>query len=110
AMAVRWSRVDVAAFVAPLLWVFAAWASLDLVTAQLPEGVADRLSWWDTDWLGVLTALVAIVAYRLTRRADAASSLMLWMALGWWAGFLVLVVSIGLHMTPPRSDNWAGSV
>jgi hypothetical protein len=32
------------------------------------------------------------------------------MAVGWWVAFLVLVVWLGLRMTPPRSDNWAGCV
>ena len=35
-------------------------------------------------------------------------SLILHLALGWWAGFLVLVLLLRLHMTPPRGDNWAG--
>ena len=30
------------------------------------------------------------------------------MAGGWWAGFVVLVLVLGLRMTPPRGDNWAG--
>ncbi len=30
------------------------------------------------------------------------------LAVGWWAGFLVLVLLLRLHMTPPRGDNWAG--
>jgi hypothetical protein len=100
----------VAAFVPPLLCVFVAWAALDAVTAFVPEANLDRLSWWDTDWLGVLVALLAIVAYREFARRDEAGGLMLWMAVGWWAGFLLLTVILGLHMTPPRSDNWAGSV
>jgi hypothetical protein len=30
------------------------------------------------------------------------------MALGWFAGFLLLPVLLDLRMTPPRGDNWAG--
>jgi hypothetical protein len=30
------------------------------------------------------------------------------MAVGWWAGFGILVLGLDLHMTPPRGDNWAG--
>jgi hypothetical protein len=36
------------------------------------------------------------------------SSLFLHMALGWFAGFLLLPVLLDLRMTPPRGDNWAG--
>ena len=39
---------------------------------------------------------------------DSATSLIIYMALGWWAGFLLLVVVLGWRMTPPRGDNWAG--
>jgi hypothetical protein len=109
-LAVSWRAARVAAFVPPLLSVFVAWAALDAVTSLVPEATLDRLSWWDTDWLGVLVALLAIVAYRVVARRDEASELMLWMAVGWWTGFLLLTVALGLHMTPPRSDNWAGSV
>jgi hypothetical protein len=30
------------------------------------------------------------------------------MSAGWWAGFAGLVLGLGLRMTPPRGDNWAG--
>jgi hypothetical protein len=36
------------------------------------------------------------------------SSLFLHMALGWFAGFLLLPVLLDVRMTPPRGDNWAG--
>jgi len=32
------------------------------------------------------------------------------MAVGWWIGFLLLVVALDWRMTPPRGDNWAGCV
>ena len=34
--------------------------------------------------------------------------LCLWLALGWLGGFLLLPVLLGLRMTPPRGDDWAG--
>ena len=67
------------------------------------------LDWFDTDWLAALLALVGgllVCAVRL--RLDRATGLILVMAAGWWAGFLLLVVGLGLRMTPPRGDNWAG--
>lgn len=36
------------------------------------------------------------------------SSLFLHMALGWFAGFMLLPVLLDIRMTPPRGDNWAG--
>lgn len=103
-------------FFAPLCVVFAAWWL---------QGVADNwfvavnpqfrqespLYWYDTDWLAALVAIVAVLAFALVRRRlDAASSLILHSAVGWWIGFLVLVVALGWRMTPPRGDNWAGCV
>ncbi|HET6323460.1 MAG TPA: hypothetical protein VFG04_02075 [Planctomycetaceae bacterium] len=38
------------------------------------------------------------------------SSLLLHLALGWFAGFLLLPVLLDVRMTPPRGDNWAGMV
>ncbi len=38
------------------------------------------------------------------------ASMLVHMAAGWWIGFLVLTVFLGLRMTPPRGDNWAGLV
>jgi hypothetical protein len=32
------------------------------------------------------------------------------LASGWWVGFVLLVVVLGLHLNPPRGDNWAGIV
>jgi hypothetical protein len=78
-----------------------------------------QLDWFDTDWLAALLALIGAllagggrVAVLLVRgdriRLDGAASLILHLAAGWWAGFILLVLVLGLRMTPPRSDNWSG--
>ncbi|MCC6795578.1 MAG: hypothetical protein IT366_10705 [Candidatus Hydrogenedentes bacterium] len=36
------------------------------------------------------------------------ASLLLHMALGWFIVFLIFPVLLGIRMTPPRNDNWAG--
>ncbi len=38
------------------------------------------------------------------------TSLILHMCGGWWLGFTLLTVGLGLRMTPPRGDNWAGAL
>ena len=91
-------------FFAPLMCIFLTWAVWEQSRIQQPN-------WFDTDWLGVLLLLLATAGYCLfRRRIDDACSLILHMGAGWWVGFLVLTVALGLRMTPPRSDNWAGCV
>jgi len=103
---------DLADFFPPLLAVFSAWFVWEyLLLPLLPAGSEDLLNWFDTDWVGVTILLIALLGYSAAaRKWNDAHSLMLWMALGWWAAFLVLVAALDLHMTPPRSDNWAGSL
>ena len=73
------------------------------------RGRGHDLNWYDTDWLAALLALVAVgILGLLQRRIDRGTSLVLHMALGWWLGFGLLVLGLGLRMTPPRGDNWAG--
>jgi hypothetical protein len=69
------------------------------------------LDWYDSDWLAALLAVIAAaLVCALRRRLDRATSLVLHLAVGWWAGFALLVLALGLRMTPPRGDNWAGCV
>jgi hypothetical protein len=98
---------------APISAVFVAWwlQGVAIVPAVLSIFAIQEkaLDWYDTDWIAAALAIVAVTTLALVRRrVDFGSSLVLHMAWGWWAGFLVLVVGLGLRMTPPRGDNWAG--
>lgn len=116
ALPVCLSREQLTEFFIPLSAVFAAWGLQDLAIGWFDKTDSDfrhtdPLYWYDTDWLGVLVAIVAVAATAIARRrVDSASSLILHMAVGWWIGFLLLVVLLGWRMTPPRGDNWAGCV
>jgi hypothetical protein len=110
------NREQLTEFFIPLTTVFGAWWLQDLAIGWFHATDPafrhnDPLYWYDTDWLGVLVAIVAVGLTALARRRlDTASSFMLHLAVGWWVGFLLLVVVFGWRMTPPRGDNWAGCV
>src|SRR3972149_4716544 len=99
----------------PIVVLFLLWWLQGVVPAVLVGGgiVAPSdlawMNWNDTDWIAALLAVVAagvmwVVAPQLRR----ACSLVLHMSVGWWVAFLGLVIVLGLRMTPPRGDNWAG--
>ena len=55
-----------------------------------------ELFWYDTDWLAATLALMAaLLVWAVRRRLDPANSLVLHLAAGWWAGFVVLVLLLG---------------
>lgn len=94
---------------APLSAVFLVWALQGEVVEPWLARQGYSLNWYDTDWPGALSAPLAVLALATVRRRfDWGTGLVLWMAAGWWLGFLVLVNLLGLRMTPPRGDNWAG--
>jgi len=93
-------------FARPLVVLGMVWLLMGLT------GLTERLVQWqylhDTDWVGASSALaVAAVCAVLLPRDRSACVLIAVLALGWWGGYLVLTGLLGLHMTPPRSDNWA---
>jgi len=121
-------RARLTALLLPTAAVFAGWIVLDqwllrylggmreqvaagtLTVEQLKESTA-WLNWHDTDWLGVLVALVSVGIYAAVRRhIDWGTGLVLAMCVGWWLGFGILRLGLGLRMTPPRGDNWSGSL
>jgi hypothetical protein len=105
---------ELSAFLPVITAVFVGWSLQDLALSAWDHvdpafRQNDPLYWYDTDWLAALVAIGAVLALSaFRRRVDEGSSLVLHMAIGWWVGFLGLVVLLGLRMTPPRGDNWAG--
>ena len=61
-------------------------------------------------FLGGLVGLVGGLVWWAFRhgRFEGGTRLCLWLALGWLGGFLLLPVLLGVRMTPPRGDDWAG--
>ncbi len=95
----------------PISCVLVVWWAEEALLEPWLRSQGFTLNWHDTDWLGALTAsLTAATIAVVRRKIDPATSLILHMGIGWWVGFLSLVVILGLRMTPPRGDNWGGCV
>ncbi len=60
--------------------------------------------------LGWMLGIVATVClyFAMYGRFKAGSSLLAHMAAGWFISFLVFPTLLGVRMTPPRADDWAG--
>jgi hypothetical protein len=95
----------------PMTVVFALWWLQGVVMEPQLRMRGYSLDWYDSDWLAALLAVAAALGVWVLRgRLERTVSLILHLAVGWWAGFGLLVLAMGLRMTPPRGDNWAGCV
>lgn len=103
-------------FMLPICVVFIGWSLqaviVDLIFApKRMQRHESPLYWYDSDWLAALVAIVAALIVIIYRgQIDMATSLILYLGVGWFVGFLLLVNVLKLRMTPPRGDNWAGCV
>jgi hypothetical protein len=96
-------------FARPLVVLWLVWLVMSL--SGLTPWFSDRWPLNDSDWVGAVSALAVAGAWALLFPSDRSScTLIAILAAGWWAGYLVLTALLGLHLTPPRSDNWAGCV
>ena len=110
------THTQLSLFLLPIAAVFIGWSLqaviIDRVLApKRMQRHESPLYWYDTDWVAALVAIIAALIVVLFRGGlDMGTSLVLYMGVGWFAGFLLLVNVCRLRMTPPRGDNWAGCV
>ena len=103
-------------FIVPICVVFIGWALQAVVvdrilTPRRMQRHESPLYWFDSDWLAALVAIVSsIIVIIFRRRIDMGTVLVLYMGVGWFVAFLLLVNVFKLRMTPPRGDNWSGCV
>jgi hypothetical protein len=120
------SRARLTELLLPVAAVFTAWVGQGIyfrvkfagLRDQVAQGVITKedaaaqmawMDWYDTDWIAVIVAAAAVLVLAVARRRICwGTSLVLYMCVGWWLGFTLLTVGLGLRMTPPRSDNWSG--
>jgi len=109
AVSVTQSRSYLERFAGPLVALWLVWFAMDI--SGLTEWLVERWYLHDTDWFAALSVLLAAGIYALLiPRSRPACFLIMLLAGGWWAGYIILTCLLGLHMTPPRSDNWSGCV
>ena len=110
------SAATLSIFITPICAVFVGWSLqaviVDRIFAQKRmQRHENPLYWYDSDWLAALIAIVVTLIVIMFRgKLDMATSLILYLSVGWFVGFLLLVNVLKLRMTPPRGDNWSGCV
>ena len=103
------SRSTLERFSGPLVAVWLVWLLLDF--SGTTGTLVQQWDLFDTDWVAAASALLTAGMYAVIRpRARSACALIVLLSTGWCIGFGVLTLAAGLHMTPPRSDNWSGCV
>jgi len=109
ALSVTQSRSYLESYAGPLVVLWLVWLGLDL--SGLTAWLVGKWYLHDTDWVAASSALVVAAVYgAFFARGRPACALIAVLAGGWWLGYAVLTVLLGLRMTPPRSDNWAGCI
>ena len=84
-------------FFFPICAVFIGWSLQAVVVDRIfaPKRMQRHespLYWYDSDWLAALVAIIAALIVILIRgQIDIATSLILYMGIGWFAAFLLLV-------------------
>jgi hypothetical protein len=107
-------RSELERFAGPLIVIYLGWQALAFTGygKSMSQQVTSRypiLS--DSDWLSAALAVAFAILYALPfRRARKACFFIAGLGLSWLISYLLLRGLLGLRMTPPRSDNWAGAV
>lgn len=108
ALALTMKRSWLNAWAYPLILLFVTWQVLD--GQGITEWAETQYVHMDVDWVAALSALLVGLLCYAVQPWRAVAGLMMTLAAGWLLGFFVLTYFFGLRMTPPRGDNWAGSV
>lgn len=115
-VSLTWKRSELASFAWPLILLGTVWFLLDFSgwTDRLGEETApwpgSVFATFDVDWVAAVSALVVSLACAAIPVARKGALVIALISAGWLIGFVLLVPVLGLRMTPPRSDNWAGCV
>lgn len=108
ALALTMKRSWLNSWAMPLIVLFTVWQVLDFTDA----------TYWldmhyvkmDVDWVAAASALLVGLSCMAIPQWRSAGGLIATLATGWCLGFALLTYWLDIRMTPPRGDNWAGSV
>jgi len=105
-------RKQLTEMIFPFLAVFIVWSIVNIILlSNFGDTEPVQLDYYDTDWFAALGALVALViVVIIQRKFTHATSFMLHLTFGWIIGVLFFVTILDWHLSPPRSDNWAGAL
>lgn len=107
-LAVTMKRSWLNSWAGPFCLLLITWFTLDQTgyTTWLEQNYIRM----DVDWVAAASALVVGLLCMLVPLWRSAASLITALSAGWCIGFFLLTVMFDLRMTPPRGDNWAGSL
>lgn len=108
ALALTMNRSWLESWTFPLIILFTVWQVLDHTPAT--RWFETQLIHMDVDWVAAASALLIGLMCKLVPPWRPAGSLISTLAVGWCLGFGILTYWLDIRMTPPRGDNWAGSV
>jgi predicted neuraminidase len=105
-------RKQLTEMIFPFLAIFCVWSIVNIILlSNYGDTEPAQLDYYDTDWIAALGALAALViVIIIQRKFTHATSLMLHLTIGWIIGILFFVTFLDWHLSPPRSDNWAGAL
>ncbi len=105
-------REKIVEMIFPFLMIFGVWSLFSIYfQTQYGDSEPSVFYYFDTDWMAAVTALLALLlVIAIQRKITHAVSFMLHITVGWIAGLILFVTILDWHLSPPRSDNWAGLI
>lgn len=102
-------REELTKLFVPLCAVFLSWYLQDVVRGHL---YLAHSQWFEFEAgygvSAILAGAIAILFFLFGKKYwGAGTALILYMSIGWWAGYFLFIRLMHLDMNPPRGDTWA---